>query len=243
MKRFLILLLGVFAALALTAATATAKQPTYTLTLTATPSTLAVGETTLLSGALSAVPETTLVAGYDVAINVYGDETCSTEPYFLGTLPTADDGSYAGSLKIGAEGTFYFQASIDSGDAAGTVSACVPVTVTLGPSPEPALPTEAVASSYLCWNHEMVNPVAYTDTVADEMWTTGNYFEPQAILGNVVEGTNIGAYHLVCNAPSTMQPTGFGLGGSGEVYTPEEMLAYHLGHLGGNDLNVYHIYK
>jgi hypothetical protein len=99
------------------------------------------------------------------------------------------------------------------------------------------------ASSYLCWNHQMVNPIAYTDSVADVMWATGNYIEPQAILGNVVDGTNIGAYHLVCNAPSTMKPTGFGVGGSGEVYTADAMLAYHFGHTGGNDLNVYHIYK
>lgn len=101
------------------------------------------------------------------------------------------------------------------------------------------------ASSYLCWNHEMVNPVAYLDTTADAMWTTGNYFEPQAILGNVAGGTNIGDYHLVCNAPSTMKITEYALGGSGEVYAPEAVAAYHKDHLPatGNDLNVYHIYK
>jgi len=111
-----------------------------------------------------------------------------------------------------------------------------------------APPTKAAtgndASSYLCWNHEMVNPVAYTDSVADEMWKTGNYFEPQAIHGNVVDGTNIGAYHLVCNAPTTMQKTAFGLGGSGEVYDAPAMAAYHADHpANGNDLNVYHIYE
>jgi hypothetical protein len=99
-------------------------------------------------------------------------------------------------------------------------------------------------SSYLCWNHVMVNPVAYADTVADEMWTTGKYYEPQAIFGTVVDGTNVGAYHLVCNAPSTMQPTALGLGGSGEVYDAPAMAAYHTNHsLSGNDLNVYHIWE
>ena len=60
-----------------------------------------------------------------------------------------------------------------------------------------AEPTASAAnggSSYLCWNHEMVNPVAYLDSVADAMWATGKYIEPQAILGNVVGGTNIGAW-------------------------------------------------
>lgn len=102
-------------------------------------------------------------------------------------------------------------------------------------------------SSYLCWNHEMVDPVAYLDTVADEMWATGKYFEPQAILGNVVGGTNIGGYHLVCNAPSTLTMTDLGLGGSGEVYTADAVAAYHADHPATstvkNDLNVYHIYK
>lgn len=54
--------------------------------------------------------------------------------------------------------------------------------------------------SFLCSSTVSVNPVAYPDAVADQMWTTGNYFEPQAILGNVPQGVNIGAYHLVCDA-------------------------------------------
>ena len=109
-------------------------------------------------------------------------------------------------------------------------------------------PTKAVGNdpgSYLCWNHDMVNPVAYDDTVADEMWKTGKYLEPQAILGNVVDGTNIGAYHLVCNAPSTLKMTETSLGGSGEVYSAVDTAAFHKDHWAGgnNDLNVYHIYK
>lgn len=59
------------------------------------------------------------------------------------------------------------------------------------------------AGSYLCWNSAMT-PIAYPDAVADAMWATGAYFEPQAILGNVEGGTNIGAYHLVCNAALMM---------------------------------------
>jgi hypothetical protein len=101
-----------------------------------------------------------------------------------------------------------------------------------------------VPRSYLCWNHEMVNPVAYQDAIADTMWALGKYFERVAIYGNVEGGTNIGAYHLVCNASATMQPTGEGLGGSGEVYSQSAMNAYHADHpVNGNDVNVYHIYK
>lgn len=102
----------------------------------------------------------------------------------------------------------------------------------------------APPSSYLCWNPWMVDPVAYLDSVVDDMWKTGNYLEPQAVLGNVVDGTNIGAYHLVCNAASTLKETEFAIGGSGEVYTPEAVAAYHNDHaFSGNDLNIYHIWK
>lgn len=59
--------------------------------------------------------------------------------------------------------------------------------------------TDDWPGSFLC-SSTVVNPVAYPDAVADQMWTTGNYFEPQAILGNAPQGVNIGAYHLVCNA-------------------------------------------
>lgn len=239
MRRFLVLLTGALAALVLTAATASANHPTYTLSLTATPSTLVAGDVLGLSGTLGAMPNAAPVAGYDVAISVYDEETCSAEPYvFDETLTTADDGSYGGDVYGMPAGTYYFQASVELGDAY-VVSPCVPVTVT----PVQVVPSDTIASSFLCWNHDMVNPVAYIDKVADQMWQTGNYFEPQAILGNVEGGTNIGAYHLVCNAPSTMKPTGSGLGSSGEVYSPEMMQAYHHDHAGGNDLNVYHIYK
>ena len=61
--------------------------------------------------------------------------------------------------------------------------------------------------SYLCWNTQMVDPVAYPDAVADAMWATGKYTEPQAILGNVVGGVNLGAYHLVCNGQTLPLPS------------------------------------
>jgi hypothetical protein len=266
MTRFLILLTGLFAAFALAAATASADKPAYNWDFQATPDTLVVGNETALSGTLTTGTGLHPVVGASIAINVYTDKACSLHPFFVGTFTTGHDGSYSyvdknekATFTMYHVGTFYFQASlvsektgdvgIASHDAAPVVSACVPVTVTEAPAPatepatEPLLPSDTVASSFLCWNHDMVDPVAYTDKVADEMWTTGNYFEPQAILGNVEGGTNVGAYHLVCNAPSTMQPSGSGVGGSGEVYSPDLMLAYHQAHAGANDLNVYHVFK
>lgn len=103
--------------------------------------------------------------------------------------------------------------------------------------------SDEVANSFLCWNREMVDPVAYVDKVADEMWQTGKYIEPQAILGNVPGGSNLGAYHLVCNAKAPLVQTDMTLGGSGEVYDAQVTALYHAEHPGGNNLNVYHIWK
>jgi len=108
---------------------------------------------------------------------------------------------------------------------------------------EVRIPSNELTSSYLCWNREMVDPVAYIDKVADELWTTGNYIEPQAILGNVVGGTNVGAYHLVCNAKAPLAETEMSVGGSGEVYDAQAVREYHAEHVDGNDLNLYHIWK
>lgn len=241
MKRLLIAVAMLCAFAAFAAAAATATEPTFALTLTATPSTLVVGDDTWLAGTLSAVPDTTSVADYDVTLGFYDDAGCSTEPYKVyGGPTTAADGSYGGSLTLEEPGTYYFATS-----AAGVTSNCVTVEVSVVPvvPAVPAVPSDEASSTYLCWNREMVNPVAYIDKTADAMWKTGRYFEPQAILGNVEGGTNIGAYHLVCNAPATMKMTELGLGGSGEVYGADIMTAYHDAHAGANDLNLYHIWK
>lgn len=147
-------------------------------------------------------------------------------------------------------GSWTYSATLDAGSYAvdvytATDELCTDVIVAEPVAvPVPAVPSDELVSSYLCWNHDMVNPVAYIDKTADTMWKTGNYIEPQAILGNVVDGTNIGAYHLVCNAPTTMQKTALALGGSGEVYTADTVAAYHADHpVNGNDLNIYHIYE
>ena len=241
MKRLLILLAGLTVMLAIAAGTAAAGDPAFTLTLAADPPAVIVGEPTNLHGTLSAVPDTTSVADYDVTLGFYDDAGCSTEPYDVWDGPSTEaDGTYGGDLTLDVAGTYYLATS-----AAGVTSNCV--TLEVAPAGVetivPAVPSDTIASSYLCWNREMVNPVAYIDKVADEMWATGKYLEPQALLGNVEGGTNIGAYHLVCNAPATTKMTGLGLGGSGEVYSQEQMAAYNAGHFGGNDLDVYHIWK
>lgn len=211
----------------------------------AVPSTLSVSVTPALPTAAdqlnitaTGTPAATIALFADEGVSCEVAATLDEEPLAVAAFT---GGSYSFSEQLAA-GTYAVNVwTYDSSDDY-VADACTIVTVAAAPA-APAVPSDELVSSYLCWNRDMVNPVAYIDKVADTMWKTGKYFEPQAILGNVEGGTNIGAYHLVCNAPATMKMTELGLGGSGEVYGADIMAAYHATHAGGNDLNLYHIWK
>jgi hypothetical protein len=235
MKRLLIAVAALLACAAFAAAAAAAGgEPTITLHVA--PAAPTANQTLTFTSDVSNVESAWvglyMIKGGTCPTNPDEEETLaepSTNTTFDATLAA---GSYAVTAYVWGEESEWSLAS----DCTGvTVSPVVPVV--------PAKPSDEISESFLCWNHEMVDPIAYVDKVADTMWKTGNYFEPQAILGNVVGGTNLGAYHLVCNAPGTMTMTGLGLGGSGEVYSAEVMTLYHQAHPGVNDLNVYHIWK
>jgi hypothetical protein len=239
MKRLLIAIATAFAFAAFAAAAASADAFTFSGPTTAT-----VDQSLTYSGQLVGYTDPLAVYVYNTTCDV--SNTMPPEEA-IATLPATPDstGLYSVVFTPSATGTYSLWAGVNTGGTWGTWpwSDCVDLTVAAAPVVVPAVPSAEIASSYLCWNREMVNPVAYIDKTADQMWKTGNYLEPQAILGNVAGGTNLGAYHLVCNAPATMHQTDLGLGGSGEVYSAEVMAAYHAEHSGGNDLNVYHIWK
>lgn len=228
MKRLLLAVAALCAFAAFAAASVGAASST--LSVTVTPSAPTTADQLNISA--TGTPAASIELYADAGVTCEEAATIEEEPLAVAAFT---DGSHSFSETLAA-GTY--AVNVWTVDSSGDYVAddCKIVTVVTAPS-------DQLVSSYLCWNHDMVNPVAYIDKTADTMWKTGNYIEPQAILGNVVGGTNIGAYHLVCNAPSTMRPTGFGLGGSGEVYAPDAMAQYHQDHAGGNDLNLYHIWK
>lgn len=203
----------------------------FGLSITPNPATADSGKTVTLNvhASQGAAPKSGAAVSFVVTSGPNAGLTGTATTDASGNATFSYTGSAAGTDTVTASATLGTTAVSDTG------------TVVWGGAV--AVPSDTVASTYLCWNRDMVNPVAYTDKTADEMWKTGNYFEPQAVLGNVVGGTNIGAYHLVCNASSTMTITDVGLGGSGEVYAPDAMAQYHHDHAAGNDLNVYHIWK
>jgi hypothetical protein len=253
MKRLLMPLVGALLTAILaagaSAGTRTFHWPTPALSIAAP---AAETDTLVAPGAVTVGGKYTFgrlgISHNEITVSLYEGTACGVPPEteFFTLDPTSksdltdSSGAWSVSFTGLAAGDYSFQAQVTQHGWHGATSDCVPVTV--GEVPAVVEPP-TLASSYLCWNRQMTDPIAYLDSVADQMWATGGYFEPQAILGNVVGGTNVGAYHLVCNAPSTMVQTAEGLSGSGEVYTAEQLKAYHQDHPTGNDLNVYHIYK
>jgi len=62
--------------------------------------------------------------------------------------------------------------------------------------------TEGPTHTFLCYSTFEVNPAVYTFDVAWQLLTSASdhYFTPYAVEGNVPFGTNVGGYHLVCDA-------------------------------------------
>ena len=53
---------------------------------------------------------------------------------------------------------------------------------------------------FLCYSKFQVDPGVWAPEVAETLLAAG-YYLPTAVKGNVPGGTNLGDYHLVCNAP------------------------------------------
>ena len=253
MKRLSLLLLALCAAAAVAAMPAAAgstSHPSLTLAPVADVTLATADATATITVSGSLVDE--YAAHHhllpQVTLTWYDDGTCSHQAGSV-VLTTSRAGADTFTFSVqgtnGTVGTWSFRAS-----TRWAVSNCVVMHVVLAEAPvvpvvvppPPPPPSDEIVSSYLCWNHEMANPVAYIDRVADQMWITGSYFEPAAVLGHVTDGTNIGAYHLVCNTTG-LTKTDLAIGGSGELYDAQANVLYHETHADRNDLNIYHVWK
>jgi hypothetical protein len=84
------------------------------------------------------------------------------------------------------------------------------------PTPPPYVnPPDGI---FLCYSKEQVEPGVWLQDQAAELLAAGYYY-PNALAGNVEGGTNLGSFHLVCNASGT--PTGMFVNANGEVVPPE----------------------
>jgi hypothetical protein len=79
---------------------------------------------------------------------------------------------------------------------------------------------------FLCYSKFQTEPGVWMQDQAAELLAAG-YWYPNALPGNVDGGTNVGSFHLVCNASGT--PTGMFVNENGEVVSAD-YAARNLGH-------------
>lgn len=107
---------------------------------------------------------------------------------------------------------------------------------------------EGPSQTFLCYSIFEVDPAVYTFDWAWH-WLTSpsdHYFTPYAVKGNVQYGTNVGGYHLICNAEllglTTGTPTTY-TDSDGQVFNQAwaDVMATDHGSYNGMTLNVFPI--
>ena len=223
MKRLWIVLASI-AAFLLVASGATAHSfgnhnapPSPTLTIVADPSTFVVGGSADISGTVTDYSWGKKPAA--VWLGLYDGPGCNAEDYSDGMTASiawdhhGNHGTYdTASVTSDRVGTFSVRASY------GNVTACVDVTVTEKPV-APVVKTEG--SVFLCYSTFQVDPGVWPGHIAAQLIAGGGYWQPYAVKGNVPFGTNIGAYHLVCNLATGQAAGQQFAGGGGDVSGPE----------------------
>lgn len=91
----------------------------------------------------------------------------------------------------------------------------IDISATLSPGAGAVIPQ--VDSVFLCYStYEQDGGAVFPIGTAIGLLESG-YWVPSAIAGNVDGGTNLGGYHLQCNPPADLKPTGQYVGGGGDV--------------------------
>jgi hypothetical protein len=71
--------------------------------------------------------------------------------------------------------------------------------------------------AFLCYSKYQVDPGVWPVGQARQLLAEGDYWEPSAMSGVVPGGTNVGAFHLVCNPPASGTSTGSYIAADGAV--------------------------
>jgi hypothetical protein len=129
-------------------------------------------------------------------------------------------------LALGAIGLVIAQVGSAGPKDCGVITQTVTVgDASLGPdelpgcdqnvAPPAANPPDGIL---LCYSKAQTEPGVWMQDQAAELLAAGYYY-PKALPGNVDGGTNLGSFHLVCNASGT--PTGMFVNENGEVVSVE----------------------
>lgn len=156
---------------------------------------------TLTPGVLNTFPTSIRVEGGDLlGLAATGDAICANE--------TGDDAD-----------TYTFVASGPPPSAGDTVSEedgtdfdfITNISATLSPL------GAQVDSMFVCYSkYEQDGGAVFTAAQASGLLAAGGWV-PSAVSGNIAGGDNLGAYHLECNPPDGLTPTGQYVGGGGDV--------------------------
>lgn len=104
----------------------------------------------------------------------------------------------------------------DNLDTDSTVpNALLDLSATLVPGPGTSIPQ--VDAEFVCYSrYEQDGGAVVPASQAESLLAAGEW-APSAIAGNVTGADNVGAYHLECNPPASLAPTGAYVGDGGDV--------------------------
>lgn len=102
----------------------------------------------------------------------------------------------------------------------GTVAnALLDLSATLVASPGTTVPQ--VSAEFVCYSkYEQDGGAVFPAAQAESLLADGEW-SPSAVAGNVAGGDNLGAYHLECNPPASLAPTGRYVGDGGDVVSDD----------------------
>ena len=208
--RKLIVIAVIGTVVALTAAVGPAGAAVNTLTLHVSPNPVVLNGPATFSGRLTG-PGGVPIVGSSVDIFIFAGAGCPGASFgSIATLITDGGGNYVfGPVTASGipPGPYSFMAQ-----GGGVTSPCVSITL-LAFAPVQS----SVSGAYLCYSTYQTEPGVWPAAEALVLANQG-YWEPTAVDGNIPGGTNVGNYHLQCNAT----PMGDGyVGAGGEFYGPD----------------------
>jgi hypothetical protein len=91
-------------------------------------------------------------------------------------------------------------------------------------------PAPDISHVFVCYSkYEQDGGAVFEAATAATLTRMGNW-APSAVAGNVQGGDNLGAYHLECNPPSTLKPTGMYVGGGGDIVSAAQAMNAGVGY-------------
>ena len=118
--------------------------------------------------------------------------------------------------NVGRDAVRQYYDALETSDAIGSpgIDTTIPNYAVHRITPGACVITMAENNVFLCYSKFQVDPGVWPVSQAQALLQSG-YWEPSAMSGTMPGGTNLGAFHLVCNPPASMKPSGSSIGADG----------------------------